>query len=1012
MYNLAKNTIVVLTALFSVISMAQEVLSGNVIDQDSGQTIPGASVIIKGTSKGTVTDFDGNFILSNVNLGDVLEFSYLGYETKEITIENYDNLSINLSFGSESLEEVIVTGYGSQRKKDITGAVSVLSSNQIDNIKPIKIEQALQGTVAGVNVSTQSGAPGAGINIRIRGISTNGDASPVTIIDGYQGDLGALNPADIASITVLKDAQAAIYGTIGANGVIIVTTKQGQKNSPTKISIESSLGFQNSSRKIPVLNAKEYGILLNEAFTNDGRFPPVSNVSTLEEGTNWQDELFETAMIQRNIISLTGGSKTTNYSIGASTLKQDGIIGKDKSGFIRNTLRSNVGFELSEKISLNTSIIYTNIERQSVNDFGLGSVLFNGLNMPPTLSVYDENNNYTLAPSNLGIEIINPLAQVDNTYNEYILNKLNGTIGFTVIPFDGFTITSRLGFNAGNSKSKQFSPEINYGGKVFDVTRSSVDQNRINDNDYTFDTFINYKRKLNDQFIELTLGTTVFKAWGDGLFATGFDIPNNIWENADISLANGLNTQKATGSYTYDQRRLSYFGRIQYNYKEKAFVSALLRRDSSTKFGPLNRVGIFPSLTAGYILSQDAFLADSSLIDFFKIRASYGLLGSDKIGDYLYLSQLSGEGVYVFDNELTIGRAVGIVTNSAIKWEASEQLDLGIDIAFLKSKFNLTADYFIKTTNDLLIGYIPVSGILGTNAPGSGSPTVNAGEVVNKGFEFLLSFSDQINENLSLSASINASTLNNEVTKVNNNSGLIEGGSFGVGQLAPSRMEVGLPIGYFFGYQTDGIFQNRAETILHPSQLALGAEASPGDFRYKDLDENGVIDERDRTYLGDPIPDYTFGINLGVKFRQFDFSLYAFASVGQEMVRNYERVQLYANRLDYYIERWRGEGTSATVPRLTTRPTTNNVLSDFFIEDASFVRLQNVQLGYSLSNSIVEKMKIDNLRFYITAENLITLTKYKGYDPAASSGAPIGGGIDNGFYPIPATLTAGLNLKF
>ena len=1006
-----RSTFTLIVLLYATTLSAQNEVKGVIIDKSTDFPIIGATVLIKDTSIGTTTNFDGNFILPNVPDGATLVFSYLGFVSQELVVNNND-ISIYLEPSISELDEVVLVGYGTQLKKEVTGAVSVLGTKDIQKLNPVRVEQALQGTVAGVNVSVQSGAPGAGVNIRIRGISTNGDASPVIIIDGYQGDMGSLNPADISSITVLKDAQAAIYGTIGANGVILVTTKQGQKNSPTQVSIESSLGFQNSSRMIPVLNAKEYGILLNEAFTNDGRFPPVSNVSALGEGTNWQNELFETAIIQRNVVNITGGSETTNYSIGASTLRQDGIIGKDKSGFMRNTLRSNIGFELSKKISLNTSIIYTNIKRQSVNDFGLGSVLFNALNMPSILSVYDENNNYKLAPSNLGIEIINPLAQVDNTYNDYILNKLNGTIGFTVTPFDDLTITSRLGFNAGNSKSKQFSPKINYGGKVFDVTRSQVEQNRINDNDYTFDTFIDYKRKLNYHLIKLTLGTTVFKAWGDGLFATGFDIPNNIWENADISLANGINTQKATGSYTYDQRRLSYFGRIKYNYKEKAFVSALLRRDSSTKFGPQNRVGIFPSLTAGYILSQDAFLADSSLIDFFKIRASYGLLGSDKIGDYLYLSQLSGDGVYVFDNELTIGRAVGIVTNSAIKWEASEQLDLGIDISFLNSKFNLTADYFIKTTNDLLIGYIPVSGILGTSAPGSGSPTVNAGEVVNKGFEFLLSFNDMINENLSLSASINATTLNNEVTKVNNNSGLIEGGSFGIGQLAPSRMEVGLPIGYFFGYQTDGIFQNRAETILHPSQLALGAEASPGDIRYKDLDENGVIDERDRTYLGDPIPDYTFGINIAIKFRQFDFSSYAFASLGHEMIRNYERVQLYANRLDYYIERWRGEGTSSTVPRLTTKPTANNVLSDFFIEDSSFVRLQNIQLGYSLSNSLLEKMKIDNLRFYIIAENLITLTKYKGYDPAASSGTPIGGGIDNGFYPIPVTLTAGLNLKF
>ena len=477
-------------------------------------------------------------------------------------------------------------------------------------------------------------------------------------------------------------------------------------------------------------------------------------------------------------------------------------------------------------------------------------------------------------------------------------------------------------------------------------------------------------------------------------------------------MANGLNTQKATGSYSYDQRRLSYFGRLQYDFKEKAYLSALVRRDASTKFGPQNRIGIFPSVSAGYILSEENFLADNEFVDFLKLRFSYGLLGSDKIGDFLYLSQLSGEGVYVFDNELSFGRAVGIVPNSAIKWEASEQLDIGVDFTFLESKFNLTADYFEKTTNDLLIQYIPVSGILGTSAPGSGSPTVNAGEVVNKGFEFMLSYNSKLNDNLSLSASINATTLDNEVIQVDNNSGFIEGGSFGVGQLAPSRMEVGYPIGYFYGYQTDGIFQNRAEAILHPSQLSLGAVASPGDIRYKDLNEDGVIDQEDRTYLGDPIPDYTFGLNLGVNYRNFDFSLYAFASVGQEMVRNYERVQVFANRLNYYIERWRGEGTSTTVPRLTTGQTSNNVLSDFFIEDASFIRLQNVQLGYTLPTALVEKVNVDNVRFYITAENLFTLTNYKGFDPAASSGAPIGSGIDNGFYPIPTTLTAGLNLKF
>ena len=667
---------------------------------------------------------------------------------------------------------------------------------------------------------------------------------------------------------------------------------------------------------------------------------------------------------------------------------------------------------MSDKLKLNTSVIYTNIRRNSINDFGLGSVLFNAINMPPIYNAYDENNDFTLAPSNLGIEIINPLAQVSNTFNDYRLDKINGTIGLEYSPFEGLTYNSRIGFNAANSKSRNFSKLINYGGKVFDVTRSSVNQNRINNNDYSIDNFINYKFAINEQKVAVTIGSTLFKNYGDALFATGFDVPNNSWENADISLANGTSTEKTSGSYSYDQRRLSYFARFQYDMKDKIFFSGLVRRDASTKFGPQNRIGIFPSVTGGYILSEEQYFEKIDWIDFLKIRASYGLLGSDKIGDFLYLSQLTGEGVYVFDNELSFGRAIGVVPNSAVKWEASEQLDLGLDVTFLDNKLNLTFDYFQKTTNDLLIQNIPVSGILGVRAPGSGSPTVNAGEIFNEGYELMLKYSTSFGENFYLTSSINATTLNNRVTKVNNSVGFVEGGSFGVGQQAPSRMEVGFPIGYFYGYKTDGIFQNRSEVISHPSQVALGASAAPGDFRFKDLNEDGVIDDKDRTYIGDPIPDFTFGYNLNLNYKNIDFSLNAFASVGQEIVRNYERVQLNANKLDYYIERWRGEGTSNSVPRMTTRSTSNNVFSDFFVEDGSFLRIQTIQLGYSLPQSILGKIQLDQFRLFVTAENILTLTRYKGYDPSASSGAPIGSGIDNGFYPIPKTITAGVNIKF
>ena len=985
---------------------------GTVKDKSSNLPLPGANIVIIESNIGYITDFDGIFSFENSEKTVRVEVSSIGYKTKIATLNFSDNIELFLEESVEALDEVVVTGYGSQIKRDLTGSVAVLGSKQIDKIRPIKLEQALQGTVAGVNVSTQSGAPGAGINIRIRGISTNGDASPVAIIDGYQGDLSLLNPSDIESITVLKDAQAAIYGTIGANGVLLITTKQGRKDSPTKFIWESSLGVQTTSRELPLLSAKEYGILLNESYTNDGRFPVISNVSELDEGFDWQNEIFRNAAIERHALTLTGGSISTKYSVGASSLKQQGIVGLDKSSFERKTFRSNVSFDLSDNLNLNTSVIYTNIRRNSINDFGLGSVLFNAINMPPIYNAYDENNDFTLAPSNLGIEIINPLAQVSNTFNDYRLDKINGTIGLEYSPFDGFTFSSRIGFNAANSKSRNFSKLIDYGGKVFDVTRSSVNQNRINNNDYSIDNFINYKFALNEQQFAVTIGSTIFRNYGDALFATGFDVPNNSWENADISLANGTSTEKTSGSYSYDQRRLSYFARIQYDIQNKIFFSGLMRRDASTKFGPQNRIGIFPSLTGGYILSEEQYFKKIDWIDFFKIRASYGLLGSDKIGDFLYLSQLTGEGVYVFDNQLSFGRAIGVVPNSAIKWEASEQLDLGLDVTFSDFKFNVTFDYFQKTTNDLLIQNIPVSGILGVRAPGSGSPTVNAGEIFNEGYELMLKYSTSFGENFYMSSSINATTLNNRVTKVNNNVGFIEGGSFGVGQQAPSRMEVGFPIGYFYGYETDGIFQNRSEVISHPSQIALGAPAAPGDFRYKDLNEDGVIDDKDRTYIGDPIPDFTFGYNLNLNYKNIDFSLNAFASLGQEIVRNYERVQLNANKLNYYIERWRGEGTSNSVPRMTTRATSNNVFSDFFVEDGSFIRLQTIQLGYSLPTSLLEKIQLDQFRLFVTAENVLTLTRYKGYDPAASSGSPVGSGIDNGFYPIPKTITAGVNIKF
>lgn len=1016
--NMKSKFLLIMFFVFSSIGYAQLLeIKGTVKDATNGMTMPGVNVIIKNATNSTSTDFDGNFTLTNIPKGSTLVFTFIGYSTVEKVVNDNSFITISLKEDTKTLDEVIIIGYGSKSRKNVTGAVSVISSKTIDQLKPVKAEQALQGTVAGVVVTSQSGAPGAGLDIKIRGVATNGNSGATVIIDGYQGDLSILNPDDIESFTVLKDAQAAVYGTIGANGVILVTTKTGKKNSIPKVNYSTYTGFQETTRKLSLLNATEYALLLNESYANGGQSLPYPNVSGLGNGTNWQNELFNKTPIRSNDISVSGGSESITYTFSGSDLYQEGIIGKDKSDFKRNTARLSLNADISKKLSLQTNLIYTYIDRDAVNDSGLGSVLFNAINTPSTLSVRDINGNYTLVPSSpgFGIEVINPLAQIENTYNDYKLKKLNGSFSLKYDILDNFTLTSRIGFNTGNSRGKSFAKQVSYGGKVFDITRSSVSQNAINDNSYTFDLFGEYKKRfLDNHQVKLTAGTTVYKEYGSGLFATGFDIPNNTWGNADISLALGTSPDggRDVGSYEYDERRLSHFGVLDYNYKDKYLFSATLRRDVSTKFGPDNRVAIFPSFTSGWVISEEDFFNTSSMVNSLKLRASYGILGNDQIRNNGYVGSLSGEGTYVFNGNLVNGVAIGVLPNPKLQWEEAKKFDIGVDLSLLNNKVSITSDYFIDTRDNLLIGNIPVSGITGVYAPGSGAPTINAGAVRNKGLEFAVNYKDKISDSFKFNLGYNITTLSNVVLEVNNSTGYLEGGSFGVGQLAPVRMEVGKPIGYFYGYQTDGIFQNQTEIDTHPSQAALGASSAPGDIRYKDINNDGIIDAKDRTNLGDPIADLTMGFNLSLEYKDFDFSMYSYASLGNDMVRNYERALSDVNKLNYVLDRWTGEGTSNTVPRVTTGATNNNVFSNYFVEDASFLRIQTIQFGYNLKPSISTKLGINKLRIYTSVNNLYTFTKYKGFDPAASSGAPIGGGIDYGFYPTPRTILLGLNVNF
>ena len=998
-----KNITLLLLSFVVFCTNAQTInVRGVVKDAKTGDTLPGVSIIIKGTTLGTETDFDGLFSFSEVETGAILVFNYLGYAKKEVVV-NQQSINISLEESAESLDEIIVVGYGTQKRKDVTGSVSIVGQETLDVLKPIDATTALQGTTSGVAVNLSSGAPGAKVNILIRGVSSNTQNQPLTIVDGYEGDLNSVNPNDIESITVLKDAQAAIYGIKGANGVVLVTTKIGKKNKKATFKYDTYSAFQQTTKKLDYLNATEYALVLNEAYAASGQSLPFNNVSALGKGTNWQDELFNDAMLTNHNISLSGGGENFTYFVSASRTEQDGIIAKEKSNFIRNNIKLNLGVDINEKFKFSLIANYFTSASQGFS----GSLLFNGLNYAPTFGIdEDDTNNF------LGIEVVNPLSLLKNTFGENNGNGIEGNFKLEYKPIEGLNVTSRLGYKIYNEKQRSFTPIQEYGSsKVYNQTQSSVYQFKATSTRVVWETFATYAKTLaEDHNASVTLGTSVQNDLFDGIYASGFDVPNNSYEFADISLTNSQSKQRSMNTGSSDKRLTSLFGRLQYDYKGKYLLSGLIRRDGASVFAADRRVDNFWSVTSGWKISDENFLKDSEIISFLKLRASYGTLGN-LVGDNLYRSLLNGEGTYVFGGELVDGSAPGGLPNPKASWETAEKLDIGFDLNLFDDKISIVADYFEETRKDLLIQNFPVSGLLGSGAPGGGNPTVNAGTSKNTGGELAINYNAISSEDASLNFSYNVTYVKNRVTEVLGGA-FVEGGSFAIGNPAPSRMEVGQPIGYFLGLVTDGVFQTQAEVDAHPSQSGLGASnTSPGDIRYKDVNGDGVVDFTDRTNIGNPQADFYMGFNISATYKNWDFTSYLYAEIGKDMVRNFERFLPNVNKPAYYLDRWTGAGTSNSVPRLTNDATNNKLFSDFFVEDASFLRLQNVQIGYNFSSNTLEKVGLSKVRLYTSINNLFTLTKYTGFDPTVNGGA-IGAGIDSGTYPSARQFLLGLNVTF
>lgn len=1010
---------------------SQRTING-VVKDEKGEGLPFVSIVIKGSNKGTKSNDQGEYLLAVPDsAGTTLRFSFIGYETQEIIVGTKTIINVTLE-SSVSLEEVVVVGYGSATKKELTGATSKVGGEDVEKLNLSRMDQALQGQVSGVNISTNSGSPGGASNIRIRGLSTFGDNDPLILVDGVVYDsegLNALNPSDIKSINILKDATAGIYGVRAANGVILVETKTGRLNAKPKIEINSYYGIQSTSRKLDLLNATEYATIKNEMFAFGGQTMPFNNTS-LGLGTNWQDSVFKNAPVQSHNMSMSGGTGNTKYSLGLGYFTQDGIVGGPKSHFSRYNARLNLSTDLSKKLKLNSVFLYSNDYRNTLPENGIGSVLYNTINAFPNEPITMPDGSYSYLDE--VSDIINPIAQIKNQYNWNYADKFVGKEELIYDITEKLSFSNRYNYNYAQVKSKSFSPLVWYGpGKyantalnsslesplveiapdVFLERGASVNEERAGYTDQTFESFLNYDNNIDSNHrIKGTFGVSVFQRHGEALGGTAFNIPNNSVEYADISAnlaAGGLLNN--VYSWEFTERLVSSFLRGEYSYKSKYMFSAILRRDGSSKFGPNNRYGFFPTFSGAWLLSDESFYK-IKWINYWKFRVSYGVSGNDQIPNFTYRALLNGEGVYVFDDVLTQGVAIGRPSNPDLKWETTSQFNAGMDLT-LWDKLNLTTNYFIKNTRDLLF-QPEVTAILGSYGPGGYPPIINAGDVSNKGVELELSYQSNPQKKINTNIGFNISRILNKVTSVPEGVDYIPGAAFSVGGDVATRFQEGYAIGYFFGYETVGIFQTQDEIDASP---VVQEGAQPGDLIFVDQNGDGKIsfgDDSDKTYLGSPIPDFTWGLNFNVKCYGFDLSANIYSAIGNEIIRNYERQQPYANQLGYVIDRWVGPGTSNEHPRLTTGETRNNVFSSYYVEDGSFIRLKNIQLGYTVPKLILKKAKIESLRVYVAANNLLTLTKYMGYDPDLGSANALSAGVDFGMYPQARTIMGGIQITF
>ncbi|RCH55703.1 TonB-dependent receptor [Mucilaginibacter hurinus] len=1011
-------------------------LNGKVTNKE-GEPLPGASVAVKGANTGTMTNADGMYTITIPQTSATLVVSFIGMSTVEKAVSQSGEVNFVLE-DNNALSEVVVIGYGTQKITKVSGAISTVKGSDIERLRPVRTEEAIQGRAAGVTV-VQNGSPGSKPVVLVRGIPSFGGAEPLVIIDGVmQGivDLNALNPLDIASIDILKDAATiAIYGVKGGNGVVVVTTKTGRRNQKTDINLSSNYGVQQIIRNIPVLNATEYAAMVNEGSTLSGGNVIFPDLSTVGIGTNWQDQIFKNAPLQTHNITATGGSDKMAYFLSAGYMGQGGIVGgMDKSRFDRGNFTANLDFQLAKNLKFIVNATDVILHSKGVQENSFNSVIGNALNFDPTVSVLNED---PAAPGKYGYstrilsEIFNPLTRLDNTYNKNTGNKLYGKFELQYDVLKDLKLSSRFGYTKYDATSKTFTPLAFYGpfnvdntmgvdGKALPDRHNNVAHEKVSNFNYVWETFANYNFKVNeDHTFETVLGFSLAKQTGNVAGATRQDVPFNSWEFADFTAATGINNEDnlnaRDGYYSqYFRKNMSFFGRVNYDYKSRYLASFSARRDGSYVFGSNNKFANFYAGSLGWVVSEESFFK-VPFINFFKIRGSYGTSGNDSnlgptytqvgTGGPDYGSPVNSNG-YNFDNVFLSGSTIARLSNPSLRWEKLIQSNIGFDITVFENKISLSADYFRKDVSGLL--FVPSASLYLGTVP---IPVDNVGSTKTSGFDFTLSYNERIGRDFKLGNTFTFTTSKNTVTQTNDDgTARIVGGSYFNGQSQTVTVfEKGYTPWYFYGYKTNGLFQNAAEVAAAPTQTG----AQPGDIRFVDINGDGVITAADQTQIGNPYPKFTMGWNLTMNYKNFDFNAFTYISVGNDIYRAYERNQNYTNKDRSVLGRWTGEGSTndAKRPRYSFTDANSNIrVSDRYVEDGSFVKVKNIQLGYTFPVSITKVFK--SVRLYGQVRNAFVFTKYTGFDPEIQNGSAIGEtGIDRGTYPQPRVYSVGLDIK-